>query len=65
MVPKPPEVMQLAGIVEVEVLGGPHLMLAHIGGHDGVLWARSRMVSSTCLGVSVTVSSSILGATSA
>ena len=28
---------ELAGVVEVEVLNGPHLMLAHVGGHDGVL----------------------------
>ena len=28
---------QLAGVVEVEMLDRPHLMLAHIGGHDGVL----------------------------
>ena len=28
---------KLAGVVEVEVLDGPHLVLAHIGGHNGVL----------------------------
>ena len=28
---------QLAGVVEVEVLDRPHLMLPHVGGHDGAL----------------------------
>ena len=52
MVPKPPEVMQLAGVVKVEMLDGPHLMLAHVGGRR---WRRRgravAMVSRICLGV--------------
>ena len=32
---------QLSGIVEVEVLDGPHLMLSHVGGHNGVLGGQA------------------------
>ena len=31
---------QLAGVVEVEVLDGPHLMLPHVGGYDRALGRR-------------------------
>ena len=37
---KAPGGEQLARVVKMEMLDGPHLMLAHVGGHDGVVGAE-------------------------
>ena len=34
--PRPPELIQRRGFVELVVLRGPHLVLADVGGHEGV-----------------------------
>ena len=40
IVPRPPELIQRRGLVEVEVLRRPHLVLADVGGEDRVAAGR-------------------------